>query len=92
MDKPSFLDDLQTRLAALMHDTPAADLQRNLRAGLEQSLHRLDRATRQDLDTCLQWAASMRGRIETLEARIGELEQALAAKPTDTAGSPPPPR
>ncbi|MCX7274353.1 MAG: accessory factor UbiK family protein [Burkholderiales bacterium] len=92
MDKPSFLDDLQTRLAALMHDTPAADLQRNLRAVLEQSLQRLDLATRQDLDTCLQWAASMRERIETLEARIGELEQALAAKPADTAGSPPPPR
>lgn len=92
MDKPSFLDDLQTRLAALMRDTPAADLQRNLRAMLDQSLQGLDLATRQDLEACLQWAASMRGRIDTLEARIGELEQALAAKSADTAESPPPPR
>lgn len=92
MDKPRFLDDLQERLAALMRDTPAADLQRNLRAVLEQSLQRLDLATRADLDTCLQWASAMRERADALEARIADLEQALAAKSAGTAEAPPPRR
>ena len=46
MDKPSLLDDLQARLARVIQDTPAADLQRTLRAVLEQGLQRLDLVTR----------------------------------------------
>ncbi len=74
MDKPSLLDDLQARLARVIQDTPAADLQRNLRAVLEQGLQRLDLVTREDLDTYVQWAATMRQRVAQLEARIQALE------------------
>lgn len=79
MDKPSLLDDLQARLARVIEDTPAADLQRNLRAVLEQGLQRLDLVTRDDLETYVQWAATMRQRVALLEARIETLERERAA-------------
>ena len=75
MDKPSLLDDLQARLARVIQDTPAADLQRNLRAVLEQGLQRLNLVTRDDLDTYVQWAATMRQRVAQLEARIEAMER-----------------
>ena len=79
MDKPSLLDDLQARLARVIQDTPAADLQRTLRAVLEQGLQRLDLVTREDLDTYVQWAATMRQRVTQLEARIETLERERSA-------------
>lgn len=75
MEKPSLLDDLHDRLAKMMRDTPAADLQRNLRAVLEQGLQRLDLVTREELDTYVTWAAALRERVTQLEARIDELER-----------------
>ena len=44
MEKTAFLDELQDKLEALLADTPAADLQRNLKALLVQQLvqHSLD--------------------------------------------------
>jgi hypothetical protein len=85
MDKPSLLDDLQARLARVMQDTPAADLQRNVRAILEQGLQRLDLVTREDLETYVQWAATMRQRVVQLEARIATLERERATSSGDAA-------
>ena len=91
MDKPSLLDDLQARLARAIQDTPAADLQRTLRAVLEQGLQRLDLVTREDLDTYVQWAATMRQRVTQLEARIEtlELERSAAGAPGAQASQAP---
>ena len=92
MEKPSLLDDLQARLARVIQDTPAADLQRNLRAVLEQGLQRLDLVTREDLDTYVQWAATMRQRVAQLEARIEAMEReragGAAGQPLDAAQAP----
>ena len=51
MDKVSFLDDLQDRLAALMRNTPAADMQKNVKAVLTQQFARLELVTREEFDT-----------------------------------------
>lgn len=82
MDKPSLLDDLQDRLSAVLRDSPAADLQRNLRAVLDQGLQRLDLVSREEFDTYVQWAGRLRERIARLEARIDELERARHSAPS----------
>jgi hypothetical protein len=51
MDKAPFLDDLQQRLSALVEATPAADLQKNLKALLTQQFARLELVTRDEFDT-----------------------------------------
>jgi hypothetical protein len=78
MDKTAFLDDLQQRLAALVEGTPAADLQRNLKALLTQQFAQLDLVTREEFDAHLRVLARTREKLVDLERRLAELEQSGA--------------
>lgn len=80
MDKTAFLDDLQQRLAALFEGTPAADLQRNLRALLTQQFAQLDLVTRDEFDAQLRVLSRTREKLLDLERRLGELEQSGAKR------------
>jgi BMFP domain-containing protein YqiC len=75
MDKISFLDDLQARLSDLVRQTPAADLQKNLKALLAQQFARLELVTREEFDTQSKVLARARSQLDALERRITELEQ-----------------
>lgn len=74
MDKVSFLDELQNRVLALLADTPAEDLRRNLKALLSQQFARLELVTREEFDTQSQVLARTRAKLEALEARVAQLE------------------
>lgn len=74
MDKAPFLDDLQQRLAALVEATPAADLQKNLKALLTQQFARLELVTREEFDTQAKVLARARAKLDELEARLAALE------------------
>lgn len=74
MEKTAFLDDLQARLESLVASTPAADLQRNLKALLTQQFARLDLVTREEFDVQAKVLARTREKLEALEARLAQLE------------------
>jgi hypothetical protein len=74
MDQLRFLDELQQRIDALLADTPAADLRRNLKALLTQQFARLELATREEFDTQSRVLARTREKLEALERRVAELE------------------
>lgn len=74
MDKVSFLDELHDRVLALLADTPAEDLRKNLKALLNQQFARLDLVTRDEFDTQSQVLARTRAKLDALEARVAELE------------------
>ena len=76
MDKAPFLDELQSRLTALLDQTPAADLQKNLKALLTQQFARLELATREEFDIQTKVLARTRAQLEDLEQRIAALEAA----------------
>jgi BMFP domain-containing protein YqiC len=78
METTTFLDDLQDRVSALIRQTPAADMQKNLKALLQQQFARLDLVTREDFDTQSKVLARARARLEELEQRIAELERRRA--------------
>lgn len=78
-DRFGFLDDLQARVLALLQQTPAADIQKNLKALLTQQFARMDLVTRDELDTQAQVLARTREKLERLERRLAQLEG------TDTA-------
>ncbi len=71
MEIPAFIEELQQHLAALVAASPAADVQRNLKALLAQQFARLDLVTREEFEIQRDLLEKARARIEALEARLG---------------------
>jgi len=78
-DRFGFLEELQSRLLALLQQTPAADLQRNLKALLAQQFARMDLVTREEFDAQTQVLARTRAKLGELERRLAQLESGEAA-------------
>jgi BMFP domain-containing protein YqiC len=74
MDTTRFLDDLQQRINQMLAGTPAADIQKNLKALLTQQFARLDLVTREEFDTQAQVLARTRDKLTALEQRLAALE------------------
>lgn len=78
-DRLGFLEELQNRVLALLQQTPAADVQKNLKALLAQQFARLDLVTREEFDTQAQVLARTREKLERIERRLAELESGESA-------------
>jgi BMFP domain-containing protein YqiC len=72
---PHALNDLTDRLRKLFVQTPAADLEKNMRTLLAGFFARLDLVTREEFDVQRQVLLRTREKLERLEARVAELEQ-----------------
>lgn len=70
-------NDLQSRFSDLLKNSPARDVERNMRAMLSQGFSKLDLVTREEFDTQTQVLIRTRARLEELERRVAELEQKL---------------
>jgi len=69
------LDDINQRMREVFAQTPAADLEKNLRAVLASFLTRLDLVTREEFDIQRQVLLRTREKLSRLEAQIAELER-----------------
>lgn len=74
----SLLAELQQRVSELFRNSPAVDVERNLKAMLAQTFQRIDLVTRDEFDTQLE-------RLSRLQERIASLEQRLAERQTGDA-------
>jgi BMFP domain-containing protein YqiC len=83
-DRFAFLDELQSRVLALLQQTPAADLQKNLKALLAQQFARMDLVTREEFDTQTQVLARTREKLGELERRLAQLESGETAADSAT--------
>ena len=70
----STLDDLAARIGAALQNSPARDIERNVKALLQSGLARLDLVTRAEFDVQAQVLIRTREKVEALEARLAELE------------------
>lgn len=70
------LDEISSRIKKLLADSPAADMEKNLRALLSATFARLDLVTREEFDVQREVLARAREKILQLEARVAELERA----------------
>ena len=87
-DKQSFLQDLQSRLSELVRTSPAGDIERNMKALLAQAFQRLELVTREEFDAYTEMLEALRARVGRLEDTIAALEGERAA----TAATADPPR
>jgi BMFP domain-containing protein YqiC len=69
-----FLDDIANKLGEVFRQSPARDLEKNLKAGLTGWLTKLDVVTREEFDIQSQVLARTREKLTQLEARLKELE------------------
>ena len=71
---PKFFDELRNRIDAALRDSPAQDLERNLRALLADWFSRLDLVLREDFEVQKKLLERAQTKLAELEARIAELE------------------
>jgi BMFP domain-containing protein YqiC len=74
------LSDLNQRIRELFAHSPAADLEKNLRAMLASLFAKLDLVTREEFDVQRQVLLRTREQLTRLEAEVAALEQKLAAR------------
>lgn len=78
------LDDLAQRIGKVFEQSPAKDLEKNVKSMLASALGRLDVVTRQEFDVQAQVLAKTREKLEQLESRVTELESRAPSAPPDS--------
>jgi ubiquinone biosynthesis accessory factor UbiK len=83
MPDARILDDIASKLSALIAATPAKDIEKNLRALVASSLARFDLVTREEFDLQREALTRAREKLAALEAQVAALEQqrGIQAKP-----------
>lgn len=77
---PKFLDDLARRFSEVMKQSPAKDIEHNLKAGIASVLTKLDMVSREEFDVQTEVLARTRENLKLLELRLAELEKRLASE------------
>jgi BMFP domain-containing protein YqiC len=67
-------EELNERVGEALRNSPAADVEKNLRALLSGWFERLDLVAREDFDVQKRLLERAQGRLSELEARVAELE------------------
>jgi BMFP domain-containing protein YqiC len=79
-DMNNFFNDLQGKINEALENSPAKDIERNVKAMMTQGFSKLDLVTREEFDIQAQVLAKTRAKLEELEARVAVLEARLAAQ------------
>ncbi|MGE0798408.1 MAG: accessory factor UbiK family protein [Lautropia sp.] len=69
MEKQHFIQDFQQKLLELFRASPAADLERNMKALMSQTFNRLELVTRDEFEVQVELLRALRARVDALEAR-----------------------
>ena len=77
MDRTNFFDVLQSKINQALENSPAKDIEKNVKAMLTQGFSKLDLVTREEFDIQTQVLTKARAKLDALEARLTELEAQL---------------
>jgi len=77
MSKPNFFEDMQSKINQAIENSPARDIEKNVKAMLSSGFSKLDLVTREEFDVQAQVLAATREKLEALETRVTELEAQL---------------
>jgi BMFP domain-containing protein YqiC len=80
----NILRDIDRRIREILAKSPAADLEKNLRALMSGALTKLDLVSREEFDVQRQVLLRTREKLTVLEAQVAELERTLAARDKGT--------
>ncbi|NGM87926.1 accessory factor UbiK family protein [Parapusillimonas sp. SGNA-6] len=74
IDRNEWFADFQKNISDLIAKSPAADIERNVKAVMAQTFSRLELVTREEFDVQVQLLEKALARIAALEARVQALE------------------
>lgn len=75
-NRKDFFEEFQKNLSELIAKSPAADIERNVKAMMAQTFSRLDLITREEFDTQSELLDRALARISVLEGKVQALESA----------------
>jgi len=81
MAERNLFEDLSERINEALRNSPAQDIEKNLRALLAGWFDRMDLVQRQDFETQKKLLEQAQTKLAALEARVNELERATKGKP-----------
>ncbi len=67
-------NDMQTKVGDAIRQSPAKDVEKNVRSLMTQGFQKLDLVTREEFDLQTQVLAKTRAKLEALEAKVSALE------------------
>ena len=74
MTPPRILDDIANKISGLAANSPARDIEKNLKAVVSGAFGKLDLVTREEFEVQREMLAHARLRLAELEARVAVLE------------------
>lgn len=93
INRNEWVEDFQRNISELIARSPAADIERNIKAFMAQAFSRMDLVTREEFDIQAQLLERALQRITALESRLDQLEgrHSPAAHATTATGEQVPP-
>lgn len=77
MANTRLLDEIDQKMTEILAQSPAADIEKNMRVMLTALFTRLELVTREEFDVQRQVLARTRDKLTQLEAKLAELESRL---------------
>jgi ubiquinone biosynthesis accessory factor UbiK len=81
MAEPKLFEELDRKMKEVLAQSPARDLEKNLRALLTGAFTQLELVTREEFDVQRDVLARTRAKLEELEAQVADLEKKVTKSP-----------
>jgi BMFP domain-containing protein YqiC len=85
----AFINDVVSKLGDVLRQSPAKDIEQNLKAGVTSVLAKFDMVSREEFDVQAAVLARTREKLAQLETRLAQLEQATAQGAASTVSQDP---
>lgn len=79
MKSNAWFEEFQKNVSELIAKSPAADIERNVKAFMSQAFNRMDLVTREEFDVQADLLSRAQVRIEALEKQLQALEVRVAS-------------
>ncbi len=84
MQKNLWFEEFQKNVAELIARSPAADIERNVKAFMGQAFTRMDLITREEFDIQASLLSQSHARIQALETQLQAMEHRIASLESGT--------
>lgn len=81
MAETKLFEEIDRRMKDILAQSPARDLEKNLRALLSSTFSRLDLVSREEFDVQREVLARTRAKLAELEAKLADLEARMKGEP-----------